>query len=392
MTSWLAAWCSDPFAALAAGQESLETYAPRLAGALVNAVLPDAAFAEENAVTIEYNADWCLGLTGRKRCAHMAQPHRPPSHETWAMAAALSPAALPERCLCMVVLEEESLVRLAAGVPDPEAVAEMAGLFSRAWKPSDIDADFRNRWAGISLTQSWLFADTACLQETQNMQFVGTRGWQDDLARLAKECSVELGEEWEVVTGQGVSTDPGPIQERMPRVAMKPCRVGAFIRKIPARWQTVMHEPAAMETIQRWAHSAGRKDNVRALQLFQEWVSERITDTVRCCEPQDVMQMPLVFRDKRSFTMDLLDENRRPDPPSPDFCVNHDLKGTFFALDFPVLSTWDSPQDMTIRYHGTNLYALSAAMAAGILVRAQEGRLCCTAGAVARPPPQPGIA
>lgn len=142
----------------------------------------------------------------------------------------------------------------------------------------------------------------------------------------------------------------------------------------------------------RWAHSAGRKDNVRALQLFQEWVSERITDTVRCCEPQDVMQMPLVFRDKRSFTMDLLDENRRPDPPSPDFCVNHDLKGTFFALDFPVLSTWDSPQDMTIRYHGTNLYALSAAMAAGILVRAQEGRLCCTAGAVARPPPQPGIA
>lgn len=94
---------------------------------------------------------------------------------------------------------------------------------------------------------------------------------------------------------------------------------------------------------------------------------------MRSCEPWQVKDMTLHFRKTVTFKIRELAQEGQPQEPDVDFCSKFGLQGCFYATDFPLPADYKDPRDLTIRYHGTNLYALSAAIASGMLV----GHLGC---------------
>ena len=90
---------------------------------------------------------------------------------------------------------------------------------------------------------------------------------------------------------------------------------------------------------------------------------------LRICHLDVFGNMPLLFRKNVHYMTSQLPLAQIPLRPDPAFSFNRNLKGIFVALDFemPQVPYLQCPMDLTLRYHGTNLYGLSSALATGVL-------------------------
>jgi hypothetical protein len=168
-----------------------------------------------------------------------------------------------------------------------------------------------------------------------------------------------------------VSSDLGP-EARTPRVQEKLSRISQFMRKFPAKWQeAVHHDEGSKKFFAKWFEHTEPKDPSRAMHLFFHWLHNRLPGTIRSVDLMCVDQMPLVFQGgkrRASFRLQDLPEDQVPLRPTGQFCSARDLQGYFVTTDFEVPESMaDSASQVTLRYHGTNMYALSMALATGKL-------------------------
>ena len=98
-------------------------------------------------------------------------------------------------------------------------------------------------------------------------------------------------------------------------------------------------------------------------------MQERVKGGLRICQLHVFGNMPLLFRKQVQYRTSQLPLKQSPLRPDPAFCYNRYMKGIFVALDFetPQVPYLQCPMDVTLRYHGANLYGLSAALATGVL-------------------------
>jgi len=167
--------------------------------------------------------------------------------------------------------------------------------------------------------------------------------------------------------GAKVSSDLGP-EARAPRSQDKPCRVAQFMRKFPAKWQEAAHDEESKTFFAKWFKQTEPKDPSRAMHLFLGWLQQRLSGKIRCVDLICAEEVPLVFRGTASFRMEDLPEDQLPLRPDGRFSHGRELQGYFVTTDFELPECIaDSASQVTLRYHGTNMYALSMALATGIL-------------------------
>lgn len=265
--------------------------------------------------------------------------------------------------------------------------------------PGSFD-DETDEWRGNQVAQNWMFIDPVVIEGRPSQ--VLPKDLRKDILSILQACEFQPGPE----ETQTPSDSPGtvPSQARAsggtkppetalspdawgkPRLPMahrgeqrlKPSRLSQWIRKMPARWREVSNTAHNTEVFRKWAESTGSaKNTAKTLALFHQWLHERLDPAdgpMRSCEPWQVKDMTLHFRKTVTFKIRELTEEGQPQEPDPEFCSKNGLQGCFYATDFPLTADFKDPRDLTIRYHGTNLYALSAALASGMLV----GHLGCT--------------
>ena len=255
-------------------------------------------------------------------------------------------------------------------VPD----ASVEERFARGWTPSTITKADCQTWNSIAPGGSWLFAPLSGVQSMQT----GTTGLEQDLLVLSRffDSMASTGraatEQWPKVDMSVVSVAfDGPAAKRIPRAQNKPARVAQFLRAFPAKWQAAVHSAAAKEFFQEWYNRTAKKDVSHTMRLFFQWLQDRMEGPIRCVGLLHVSDVPLVFRDGSGFRCQDLPPEQVPVRPDGRFCYQWELKGLFFTTDFELPQTVaEDPTQVTLRYHGTNLYALSFALATGMLAGA----------------------
>ena len=271
------------------------------------------------------------------------------------------------RCICVVLLAEE--LKNTKAAQDP-LTRGLAMSLSRGLPLGQLDETFCSGYNGIMVGDFWTLAKVS--PASMATPLLNTEGVSTDLSVIDGACEPAT---WSLYAADGVSTDLGcTLQVRRPKVSvqqrrLKPCRTKAFIGQFPAKWREEMNKPEVIEQLNKWAASSWKhkKNAKRSLELFHRWMEERLPGPLRSCTPSEVSDMPLVFRQGTAYTMRQLDRCRLPDHPGTAFCQKHGLQGVFYPTDFPMPTWMTSPKDVTLRYHGTNLYGVAAASAAGHL-------------------------
>lgn len=261
--------------------------------------------------------------------------------------------------------------------------------------PGSFDGE-TDEWRGNQVGQNWMFIDPVVIEGRPDQ--VLPRDLRKDIVSIRRACELQPGPEetsdspGTVPSQAGASGGTRPPETVLSQESwghpreplaqrgeqrLKPSRLSQFIRKMPTKWREESNKAHNVEVFKMWAEStASTKNTDKTLAMFHQWLHERLHPAdgpMRSCEPWQVKDMTLHFRNTVTFKIQELAQERQPQEPDLDFCSKNGLQGCFYATDFPLPADFKDPRNLTIRYRGTNLYALSAAIASGMLV----GHLGC---------------